>query len=164
MSSLAEMMPHRVILTSPLSREECLARLKDATNPWWQAFGPKTARRMIFFGRVSLFATDLMTSHVPLTLTLKPDASGARLDCRVGLPWTVLIVMSLIVIALGFAAGDEAAAGASPLGIGMTLAVAGLVIAALWFSGLLTASAHRGLLALVEASTNAKPISVSTVS
>ena len=84
MSSLAEMMPHRVILTSPLSREECLARLKDATNPWWQAFGPKTARRMIFFGRVSLFATDLMTSHVPLTLTLKPDASGARLDSLAG--------------------------------------------------------------------------------
>lgn len=164
MPRLAEMMPHRVILTSPLSREECLARLKDATNPWWQSFGPKTARRMIFFGRVSLFATSLMTSHVPLTLTLKADRSGTRLDCRVGLPWAVLIAMALIVIVLGFAVVDEAAAGAPVISIAMALGVAGLAVAILWVSGLLTVSAHQGLLSLVEATINAKPIAPSTVS
>lgn len=152
MPSLAEILPHRVALTSPLSPADCLARLKEATNPYWQPFGPKPARRWIHFGRVSLFATAIWTSHVPLTLSLKADGAGTRLDCRVGLPWALLIAMGLIVALIGFAAGGAAAAG-----------VAAAPILVLWLSGLLTVPAHRGLIELVASATDARPIGPSTV-
>jgi hypothetical protein len=115
----------RIELLSPLSREVCAARLRDAVDSGWRIFGGKPAIGRVdessFRIRKRLGATFHNSFQTYLTGRLESDGSGTRVQCRFGMhPFVrgfmaLWFAMLLAFTAAGIMMGAHGSARGFPL-------------------------------------------------
>ena len=136
-------------LHSPMSIEDCFARLRSELDPPWKIFGRKpvvgtvTRARLLVHKRTSVFVRNSFQPH--LSATFQPDGGGTSITCRFVLhPFTVAFMVLWVTAVLlvgGGAVGelvrpnhsDEAWAGVFVL-FGMLAFAAALVGGGWWLN------------------------------
>ena len=91
-----------VTLHSPLSRAQCVERLRDAADPWWKPFKKKRASGAVGTQRFWLMKRIGYNNSWQTIMQgrFEDDAQGTRIACRFGLS---VFTFVLQVVLFGFA-------------------------------------------------------------